>query len=106
MIVWAAFGLAFVSFLLWVAFAVVVSMLWAKARPLVQVYGPMVSAMMPAAAGTGDVGNGTPSSPAATPDRCEYEDHVWRETPGRWDGHDTEPAHYCTRCGYAETIPG
>jgi hypothetical protein len=102
-VTWFAFGLALVSAALWVALVVVAVLLWGKARPIVQAYGPMVSAMMPAAAGTGGIENVATSSPAATLDQCEYSDHEWSTATSCMDGALT---HYCIRCGYTEHVPG
>lgn len=106
MLLWLTFALALVAFAVSVSIVVVSLLVAAKARPFVQSYGPMVRAMMPAAAGTGGSENVATSSPAAVSaaiDWCEYGDHDWSAPTSYGDGVST---HYCLRCGYTEQVPG
>lgn len=101
---WIAFGLGVANVVVWTFVVVAARRLYRQVRPMVEPYLQMFAApaIIDAAAGTGGIGESADSSPAATPDRCEYEDHEWStERVGPRLSN-----HYCLRCGYVEPLPG
>lgn len=99
--VWLALGLWGLAIVVGVVAFIMARRLWGQVRPMVEPYLMMFgggSAKMGAAAGTDAVS----SSPAAVPDRCEYDDHEWSSATGP----SYAPQHHCVRCGYIEPLPG
>lgn len=100
---WVAFGLGIFDTLVIVLVVVAARRLYRRVRPQVEPYLSLVAGMFGQATGTDDAGSPSPvAAPAATPDRCEYDDHAWSAPMPSADGD----MHYCLRCGYVEPLPG